>query len=146
MSSSQRHPTQLCDNLPCSSDYGKCNFYRYNWCKSNKRLKNCKIPSSLLIARRNISLMNMEKKVIPELLLLKKTSTIKLPPLILMEAVARNPKIVEAHPSCERRQQQTELASTWPLVPQQGLHRYIKFQVIPHWLAGNTQKGRFKSN
>ena len=106
-----------------------------------------KIPSSLLIAKRE-TLKSYEygKKSWQSLCFLKKQTQSKLPPPILKKAVARNPKIVEAHPSCGRKQQLTELASTWPLLPQQGLHRYIKFQIIPYQLAGNTQKGKFKSN
>ena len=104
-----------------------------------QRVKKGKIPSNLLIGNREIlKSYKYAKKVMAELLLLKKQAQSKLPPLTLKKSVARNSKIAEAHPSCGRRQQLTELASTWPMLPQQGLHRCTKFQIIPYWLAGKN--------
>lgn len=62
-----------------------------------------------------------------ELVLFKETSkTLKALSLMLKKAMARNLKIAEVHPSCMRRQQLTELASTWPLLPSTRLTQVYK--------------------
>lgn len=73
----------------------------------------------LLIAKRQILKS-------PDYVLYKKPAQSQLPSNP-KESCGKKPKLVEPHPSYGTRQQQlTELASTWPFLPQQDLQRYIK--------------------